>query len=319
NETGNETGNETNQPPFPDATLPGTVDCGTATYPWIDDGTDASITCTITNPNPFDVMLGFSWILYPTTPPPLTFEYVLGEPGTETISATGTTQIEFTPVRNGPSDLLFPGLQGVPYSLFFTCSEYGGQNLCDSMTTPTATVEGEFQWTLGEKPQVDEPIDTDPTETKGGSGALVGGIIAVIALGALGAAFVLLRPRPDEDDWFEELESEDETEIISKPSNSMDEINVEDDEISRNEPPKDRRPSLFDEVDGRGEIEEFDTHEEEIEEVEAEVEAEAEAEESASEGDGITVDEEGTEWWEDEEGVWWYREDGWEDWAVWED
>jgi hypothetical protein len=44
-----------------------------------------------------------------------------------------------------------------------------------------------------------------------------------------------------------------------------------------------------------------------------------ETEESASEGDGITVDEEGTEWWEDEEGVWWYREDGWEDWAVWED
>jgi len=35
--------------------------------------------------------------------------------------------------------------------------------------------------------------------------------------------------------------------------------------------------------------------------------------------DGITVDEQGTEWWEDEEGVWWYREEGWEDWAVWED
>ena len=35
--------------------------------------------------------------------------------------------------------------------------------------------------------------------------------------------------------------------------------------------------------------------------------------------DGITVDENGTEWWEDEDGVWWYREEGWEDWAVWED
>ena len=38
-----------------------------------------------------------------------------------------------------------------------------------------------------------------------------------------------------------------------------------------------------------------------------------------TEDDGITVDENGTEWWEDEEGTWWYREDGWEDWAVWED
>ena len=102
---------------------------------------------------------------------------------------------------------------------------------------------------------------------------------------------------------------------ISKPSRSLDEIISEGGQISDEEPPEERRSSLFDEVDGRGKIEEFDTHEEEIEEVEAEVETE----ESASEGDGITVDEEGTEWWEDEEGVWWYREDGWEDWAVWED
>jgi len=35
--------------------------------------------------------------------------------------------------------------------------------------------------------------------------------------------------------------------------------------------------------------------------------------------DGVTVDEDGTEWWEDEDGVWWYREEGWEDWAVWEE
>ena len=41
--------------------------------------------------------------------------------------------------------------------------------------------------------------------------------------------------------------------------------------------------------------------------------------EEAEEDDGISVDENGTEWWEDEEGVWWYREEGWEDWAVWED
>ena len=41
--------------------------------------------------------------------------------------------------------------------------------------------------------------------------------------------------------------------------------------------------------------------------------------ESEEEDDGISVDENGTEWWEDEEGVWWYREEGWEDWAVWEE
>ena len=31
--------------------------------------------------------------------------------------------------------------------------------------------------------------------------------------------------------------------------------------------------------------------------------------------DGISVDEYGTEWYEDEVGTWWYREQGAEDWA----
>ena len=48
-------------------------------------------------------------------------------------------------------------------------------------------------------------------------------------------------------------------------------------------------------------------------------EEEAWEEEAVAEDDGITVDENGTEWWEDEEGIWWYREEGWEDWAAWED
>ena len=40
----------------------------------------------------------------------------------------------------------------------------------------------------------------------------------------------------------------------------------------------------------------------------------------AGEGDQpISVDEDGTEWWEDDEGVWWYRSPDMEDWAVWED
>mgnify|MGYP001436541044 CR=1 FL=1 len=41
---------------------------------------------------------------------------------------------------------------------------------------------------------------------------------------------------------------------------------------------------------------------------------EPEAEESVEEDDGISVDEYGTEWWEDENGTWWYREEGAEDW-----
>ena len=34
-----------------------------------------------------------------------------------------------------------------------------------------------------------------------------------------------------------------------------------------------------------------------------------------SDDPGISVDEHGTEWYEDEVGVWWYREEGQEDWS----
>jgi len=47
--------------------------------------------------------------------------------------------------------------------------------------------------------------------------------------------------------------------------------------------------------------------------------AEVEEGHEEAESDGITVDGNGTEWWEDEDGVWWYREEGWDDWAVWEE
>jgi len=44
------------------------------------------------------------------------------------------------------------------------------------------------------------------------------------------------------------------------------------------------------------------------------------AAEDAGEADpSISVDEDGTEWWEDEEGVWWYRSGDMDDWAVWEE
>ena len=38
-------------------------------------------------------------------------------------------------------------------------------------------------------------------------------------------------------------------------------------------------------------------------------------EETTEEDSGITVDEHGTEWYEDEVGVWWFRDPGEEDWA----
>ena len=36
--------------------------------------------------------------------------------------------------------------------------------------------------------------------------------------------------------------------------------------------------------------------------------------EHEAQDDGVTIDEDGTEWYEDETGVWWYREAGMDDW-----
>ncbi|MBT6528341.1 MAG: hypothetical protein HOM04_07505, partial [Euryarchaeota archaeon] len=319
NQTTNQTDNQTGEPVFPDVTLAGTFSCQAATYAWEENGTDSPITCTITNPNPFAVQVGFTWKNIPTILPPISFEpSPLPSSGPVlTIPANGTLEVEFTPVRNGPSDGLFPGMQGVGYELSLTCFDDGTDN-CTGMTSSSAATEGELQWTLSDPiivPNSDNG-DTSKDNSKGGSGALVGGIIAILVLAGVGIAFVLLRSRPEEDDdWFEAFDELDESEDMApvaapRSSRSLDEIRNSGDEFIAGEPPEERRRTLFDEVDGRGTVEDYD-HEEEFE-------SEDDTDE-ATEDDGISVDENGTEWWEDEEGVWWYREEGWEDWAVWEE
>ena len=318
NQTTNQTDNQTNPPAFPDVTLAGSVSCEAVTYAWEGDGTDSPITCTITNPNPFAVQVGFTWKNIPTILPPISFEpSPLPSSGPVlTIPANGTLEVEFTPVRNGPSDGLFPGMQGVGYELSLTCFDDGTDN-CTGMTSSSAATEGELQWTLSDPiivPNSDNG-DTSKDNSKGGSGALVGGIIAVLVLAGAGVAFVLLRSRSEEEDWFEAFDELDESEDMApvaapRSSRSLDEIRSSGDEFIAGEPPEERRRTLFDEVDGRGSVEDY-SHEEEFE-------SEDNTEE-ATEDDGTSVDENGTEWWEDEEGVWWYREEGMEDWAVWEE
>ena len=65
--------------------------------------------------------------------------------------------------------------------------------------------------------------------------------------------------------------------------------------------------SLISELSGSDSNETIEEHEE--------PEPEESIEESVEEDDGISVDEYGTEWWEDENGTWWYREEDAEDWS----
>ena len=153
---------------------------------------------------------------------------------------------------------------------------------------------------------------------------LVGiGIVIFIAVAIGGVMF--MRQRNDnffeddeEDDYYEEAmttpDSRSEERLNLNASRSLDELKNEGKELHEEAPEGlASSPVLGSSADA---FEFGATAEDAISEA---VEDEEEWSEEAEEESGISVDEQGTEWWEDEEGVWWYREEGWEDWAVWEE
>ena len=111
----------------------------------------------------------------------------------------------------------------------------------------------------------------------------------------------------EDEDWVDEEEIPDSRQqskaVVPKTNKTLDELKAEGTTIGEDAP--DSRPSsqLFNEVDGDSEYQP----------------EEVEAESNDQSDEGITVDENGTEWYEDEVGVWWYREQGWQDWAEWQD
>ena len=334
NQTGENTTDDTNQtvePEFPDITLPATVDCGTATYEWDSNATDVGITCTVTNPNPFDVMVGFAWKVIPGTPPPVELVWNEAAGPSLTVEANGRVDLTFSLVRNAPTEGMFPGLQGEGYIVHLTCLDFG-ENACDAMTEDTANTEGELQWTLGEMPV--QVVDDNPVqdETEGAMTPVLVGIGIVIALIAGVVGVLYMRSNMD-DDFFEDDDDDDDEdyyrEAMDTPattpgsngldlgaSKSLDELKSSGKDLHSDAPEGlAASPTLGSSADA---FEFGATAEDAIPEIEGSEEEEW-ADEEAEADDGITVDEYGTEWWEDEDGVWWYREEGWEDWAVWEE
>ena len=325
--------NETTEPTFPDVTLPATVDCGTATYEWDSNATDVGITCTVTNPNPFDVMVGFAWKVVPGTPPAIELVHneADGDTPSLTAEANGTVDLTFSLVRNGPTEGMFPGLQGEGFVVYLTCLDFG-DNACDSMTEDMAATEGELQWTLGEMPvqTVDETLIED--DASNAMTPVLVGIGVVIAIIAAVVGVLYMRGRDDldffdddddEEDYFEQaLSAPDSTsrnkDVDLTASKSLDELKGSGKSLHTDAP---EGLATSSGLGSRADAFEFGATAEDaaVEEAEEAEEEESWEEEAAAEDDGITVDENGTEWWEDEEGTWWYREEGWEDWAVWED
>ena len=325
--TTNET-NTTEEPTFPDITLRASVDCGTAAYGWEEDTEDVTITCSVTNPNPFAVQIGFVWSLVPTTPPSIDLNHDEATvPGT--IEANGTVDITLLLVRNGPTEGLYPGEQGKGYVITLTCFDQSS-NACDAMSQKAGTTEGQVVWTLGEMPVVnDGNTNTVSDETSSAMTPVVVGLGVLIAV--LAVVGGVLYMRNNRDDLFDEEDDEDyygmalgeEPEGLADASESVDLTSSKSLEALKEEgknlheaAPEGLASSPT--LGSRADAFEFGATANDTLPSETETD-DALDEHHETEDDGITVDENGTEWWEDEEGVWWYREEGWEDWAAWEE
>ena len=312
--------NSTGEPTVPTTTGDPVIDCDEeASYPWMDEGTDEAIVCTLTNPNPFSVEVAFTWTVLPTTPPPITFDVAsLTGSTTVTLAANASMEVIFTPTRNGPSDGLFPGVQGVGYLVTFECVA-ATASPCPTNES-SSYLEDELIWTLGEMPT----DDTDPTgdpqadDTSSAMTPVVVGIGLVLVLIAALGGVLFMRGRMDDGENLDE-EVDFYSEAMEQPASRADAVDVYDLSSSQS----------LDDLKEQGK----ELHEAAPEGLASSptlgssadaFEFGATAEDTTSEADeenddGIRVDEFGTEWWEDEDGVWWYREEGWDDWAVWEE
>ena len=301
-EENNTQDNETETPWAPESMLDVTLDCGTVI---IDPSLDQDLDCTIFNPNNYTIDVSLEadgWSQWDS--------FILFEPSSGqsefnlTDSESTTIEIRVEILQNLSENGLLNGL--IQIDLRQGPSQY---------TSPgDKPLTFEIQWTLkGEDPVVVPPSEDNNTNqtasapddsSSGDTMLIVGGIIGVAVLGLV--VFIVLRIRnSDLEDWEEDdLDFEPEVEEsgrVSKPlpvGVALDEF--EDKTIVDDSPD---RPDVISEFDEEEAYEEY------------EEDTVAEYEESSDEDSGITVDEHGTEWYEDEVGVWWFRDPGEEDWS----
>ena len=291
--TDNETDTNTTEPEWePSVLLPATVECESSIILTNKKMDSDSIECQVLNPNPFAISVELTATDLPA---------LFNKPSTVSIPANGSATIGFEPtydqIWNAQKD---DGVVKVlSFSIYTTSPDYN--SLQPKMTSDTV------EWTASQ----DVPQDTSKTEgdDKESSNTLLYGGIGVAVLALISLVVVGYRRAGagfeddefyGEDDSFPIEKNEPAPEIpVGRP---LDEF--EDKTISA-EPEIIERPgdSLISELSGEDSNEVIEEH------------VETEAEESVEEDDGISVDEYGTEWWEDENGTWWYREEGAEDWA----
>ena len=302
-------GNTTIETPWaPDIMLDVTLDCGQVV---IDPSKDQELDCTLTNPNNYSVEISLEadgWSQWS--------EYILFEP---TAGQSDFTMGEFESrnleirvdiVQNLRDNGLFNGLIQVDLR----------QGPADYTTPGDRPQTFEITWTLIEENEVVEPTPqgnntnqttvTEDSSSSDNTMLILGGIVGVAVIGL--AVFILLRMRnSDFEDWDEDdLDMEPAIEAPKRASKPLP-VGVALDEFEDK--------TIIDETPDRPDfINEFDDGDDYVEDsvdTAGEYSEEEYTEYDESDDSGISVDEHGTEWYEDEVGVWWYREEGQEDWS----
>ena len=251
---------------------------------------ETSFQCTLSHTNPFALEITFStngWT-------PLFTDVILQPEQTE-IHVEANDDISFTVLVSISSyDLLDTGT----FSSTIDAAAY-------NETVGSIAFESKILWTIIPQPEaeVGEMNETIAPEISGSTlttfyvGA---GAIAIIG-GFAWLLVTLIRKRQEDEAW-----SEDELDMDEIPDSyvserrasqplpvgmGLDEFEAEDLE-EETIAPQHHRHRLFDEAEG----------------------IEMPEDEPDAQDDGVTIDEDGTEWYEDDTGVWWYRESGMDDW-----
>lgn len=187
----------------------------------------------------------------------------------------------------------------------------------DSLIAEQGTMNVELRTSSDEYPQlsisetpsiqfeiIEQQVEVEPQDDGASSTVIliggVGGAVAIIAL----VSVLVLRARSSEEeedtDWMEEMPDRDIGPSDDLPVGmGLDELKSRGKEVPEVETEARERlgSNLIGELDNEHE-QDVESHEES--------------------NDGISVDEYGTEWYEDETGVWWYREAGQDEWSEFE-
>ncbi len=301
--------NQTTETPWAPTTMLNVIlDCGDVI---IDPSEDQELNCTITNPNNYSIEISLEadgWSEWS--------EYILFEPpsGQSDFTLAGSEsknlEIRVDIIQNLRDNMLSSGLIQVDL-------RQGPANYTSPGDRPQTI---EIQWTLIEETIVVEPnpqqnntnqtVDTNDSSSSDNTMLILGGVVGLAVIGLV--VFIVLRMRnSDFEDWDEDdLDMEPDiiaAQRVSKPLPVGVALDEFEDKTIVDETPD--RPDVINEFDDSDDYiqDSADTSEEYAEEEYSEYEE--------SDDSGVSVDEHGTEWYEDEVGVWWYREEGQEDWS----